>query len=132
MVLACACVCTLRAVLRCVSCAHTCPCMLASADEVALPSCCSAPAGIQTDLVENYLKIVNVAAAPGKATVEWQSEVVKVLQVSSAGVLTVQRGQGGSTARAFPIGALVHMCGKHAHCLVHSDLKRGRFIKVDK
>lgn len=37
----------------------------------------------------------------------------------------------GTMARDFQIDALVQMCGKHAHCLVKSDLKRGRFIKVN-
>ena len=89
---------------------------------------CNASYGITADIVENYLKIVDVAAS--KATIEWQYEVVQVTRVT-ANTLTVRRAQGGTTARAFPVGALVQMCGKHEHCLVHSDLKRGRFIKVN-
>lgn len=92
---------------------------------------CTATVGILTDLVENYLKIVNVYSSNGRGTIESEYEVVKVLQVTSDGMMTVARGEGGTTARAFPIGALVHMCGKHAYCLIHSDLKRGRFIKVE-
>jgi len=90
---------------------------------------CNASTGVTTDLVENYLKIIDINNAY-KSTIEYNYEVVQVTKVS-ADTLTVRRAQGGTTAKAFPVGALVQMCGKHAHCLVNSDLKRGRFIKVN-
>jgi len=51
---------------------------------------CSAAAGIDTDIVGNYLKIIDVAAS--MATLEY--EVVLVTKVV-AKTLTVRRAQGG-------------------------------------
>ena len=48
--------------------------------------------------------------------------MVQVTLVSS-NRLSVRRAQGGTSARAFAAGALAHMCGKHANCLVNSGAR---------
>ena len=89
---------------------------------------CSA-AGAAADIVENYVKIMNLKTGT-KEPDEGAYEVVKVTAVNG-NVLTAMRAQGSTLATSFAADALVMMCGKHVECLVSWDLKNDRFIKVN-
>eukprot|EP00292_Cryptomonas_paramecium_P001391 CAMPEP_0113729228 /NCGR_PEP_ID=MMETSP0038_2-20120614/42415_1 /TAXON_ID=2898 /ORGANISM="Cryptomonas paramecium" /LENGTH=2134 /DNA_ID=CAMNT_0000661011 /DNA_START=259 /DNA_END=6663 /DNA_ORIENTATION=+ /assembly_acc=CAM_ASM_000170 len=83
--------------------------------------------GLEYYLIENYIKLVDLSSSPPP------TEVMKVIGVN-ANVLTVQRGQGGTTAIAANTTSKVgvYLCGKIAECLASTkDLTVGRRIKID-